>query len=164
MSNIVRINQGRVLPWQFRLAGTTLIFVLIFGAFLKLPEMYAISSAILFSMLLPLLWSTYYLLEIDPENRVIKDGMWIVGYKKVDMTSYNSLEKIFINKVLVGQNISSYTGHVHHYQSVEYTAFLKLDNDKKFELLSDKSADQLKKKLKPIIRKLNCPVIENFDR
>ncbi len=67
MPLLVRINQGRIVPWQFRLAGTVLVFMLIFGAFISFSELYAIPGAIALSFLLPLIWSSYYVLEIDPE-------------------------------------------------------------------------------------------------
>lgn len=163
MVNTVRINQGRILPWQFRLAGTVLVFMLIIGAFLELQEIPAITTAILVSFLLPLIWSTYYVLEIDPQKKTVSVITWIVGLKKGEVYPFESIEKIFINKVLIGQDISSYSGHVHHAQSVEYTAFIKLDTGKKFELLSMKKPEKLKEKLKPIAAKLSCKVIENYE-
>lgn len=161
-SRKVRINQGRIVPWQFRLAGTVLVFMLILAAFIKFPEVFAIPTTIGLSFLLPLLWSSYYMLEIDPERKTVSEIVWIMGHKKGEQTFYESIEKIFINPVKVGQRISSYTGHVNAFRSREFIACLKLGGGKEFELISHKDLAELRKKVDPISKKLECSVVGNL--
>ena len=158
----VRINQGRIVPWQFRLAGSVFVIMLIFGAFIKLEEIYAIICALLLSPLVPLLWSSFYLLEIDPVAKTVTEISWMMGIQKKEVTRFEGIEKIFINPVRVSQRVTSYSGHVNDFKSQEYMAYLKLDSGQKFELVSDRNADHLRKRLEEVRKKLDCEVVDNF--
>lgn len=160
--NKVRINQGRILMWQFRLAGTLIVFTVIAGSLANLPEIPAIAISVLVSLLVPMLWSSYYLLEIDPGKKTYSEISWIAGYKTGKTHSYRAIEKIFINNTRVSQRITTYSGQAHTVRSREYRAYLKFSDDKKLFLLSDDNPEKLKEKLAPVVQKLKVTIVENY--
>lgn len=161
--NKIRINQGRLIMWQLRVFGTLLVFFVGALALLKLDETSAILTFIGASFLLPFLWSSYTIFEVQPAQKIILRYYWIAGMKTAkEATTYAEIEKIFINRVGMSQNAHSYTGKVHTTKSIEYKGFLKLDDGSKFLMLSHNDPERLKEKLLPIAKKLNCDLIENF--
>lgn len=162
--NKIRINQGRIVMWQFRMAGTLLVLVIGLLALSKLEEFPAIIIFILASFLLPFLWSSYYIFEINPADKTISEYYWVAGIKmNNDTTKYFEIEKIFVNPVRMAQNIHSYyTGSVRTTKNVEYHAFLKLKEGNKFFLMSASTPEKIKEKLTTVAKELNCLVEENF--
>lgn len=162
--NKIRINQGRIVMWQFRVAGTLFVFFIGMLALSKLEEFPAITIFILISFLLPFLWSSYYVFEINPADKTISEYYWVAGFKmNNDITKYSEIEKIFVNPVRMAQNIHSYyTGSVRTTKNMEYHAFLKLADGNKFFLMSASTPEKIKEKLSSIAKKLNCRMEDNF--
>lgn len=148
------INQGRSVPLTFRLVGMLIVFAVVVFAMNNLPEMFAILSAILLSLLVPMLWFSFQIITIDPETKEIHYGTWLMGYKTGKPRKYNSLEKIFINKVKTSQKMYSQANHGHTTRGVEFHAYLKYDEDKKIFLASDKDEKKLEDQMIKIRKKL----------
>lgn len=160
--NKVRINQGRIVPFQFRMVGTALVLASMAGSLSHFSEGVAIIICIAISYLLPLIWSSFYILEIDPDTRTISEVTWITGMKLRKKTSFSSIEKIFVNETRKSQQMTSWGGKVRTSKIRDYSAFLKLSSEQKFFLLSDKDPENLLKKLDPMAKKLQCEVVTNY--
>ena len=160
----IRINQGRIFTWYVRLGALLLTMLLMAVIFQYTPEWLAIPMAIIMSMIVPTVWTAFEILEIDHERKTITEYSSILG-RKVNLREfrYDSLEKIFMNKVKMAQTATSYGGHVDTFTSFEYHAFLKTGSGKKYFLLSRENPDWLKEKIAPLARKLQVPFQENQD-
>jgi hypothetical protein len=161
--NKVKINQGRTMMPTFRWGLTLILFFAIMVVFRMLPEIPAIIAATGLSFLAPLLWSSYYILEINPSTKKINEYTLIMGKAFFNTeTKFDSIEKIFINRNLVGQMMQSYSGRIANVQNVEFQAFIKLEHGDKFFLISDRSIEKLEKRIEPMASKLNTVVVRNF--
>lgn len=148
------INQGRSLPWTFRFIGVIAVFALIMIVIQNLPEHLAIWISIALSFLLPAIWFSNKILTIDNSSKEIHEGYWIMGYKTGKPRKYQSIEKIFVNKVKTSQNMYSQANHGHTTSGVEYHAYLKFDNDEKVFLVSNGDEKKLGEKVTKIREKL----------
>ncbi|MFT7030024.1 MAG: hypothetical protein ACJA2C_001419 [Marinoscillum sp.] len=160
-TNKVRINQGRVMPWQFRFLGSVMILSFIFYAMSNFGEMTAIFCCIGLSMLVPVLWSNYYILEIDPEQMKISEITLIAGFQKRSTKPLDEISHIFVNAVAYEQSMASLSNRVHTRKLKQFKAFLKTTSGDKFFLLSAADPEIMENKLAPIRKKLNCEVINN---
>ena len=150
----ITINQGRSIPWTFRLVGMCAVFFAIVKINENLPEIYAVPLVILVSLLVPVLWFSYHIFMIDMDEKVIQEGLWIMGYRTGKPQPFNSIESFYINKVRVSQTMYSQTNRSHTLGKVEYKAFLKLDDGEKYFLTSHKNEKMLEEKLIKIKKKL----------
>lgn len=158
---LIRINYGRMVPPAFRWFWTGLMFFLIIVCFQNLPELPAVFSGIVLSLAVFPVWSAYYLLELDTQNRTVGEHTWIMGRKTGQKTTYKEIEKVFVNSSLAGQLMHGQSGHVYQNKWREYRAFVKFDDGRKIFLISDRDLDVLENRLKPILKKLNCPLQVN---
>ena len=160
MHSKFRLNQGRIVSLPIRFFLTLMVFAVMFWSMTALSESIAIIVCILISLLLPLVWSSYYILEIDCQNQRIGELTWIAGIKRGNYTSYDSIEKIFINQTGSAQRMTSYGGHVHTKRAREYHAYLKTGDSRKFFLLSDSDPVKLEERIQPLVKKLNVNLVK----
>ncbi len=162
--NKVRINQGRLFMFNIRFGGALLSLLLITICFQYLPEYLAIIFAILISMAIPFFWSSYEILEIDPQSRTISEYILIFGRRfQQKKINYPDIDKIFINKVKMGQKMTSYAGKVNTISMFEYHAFLKTTDEKKHFLASDEKSSRLKHRLEHVVSKLHTHIHDNYE-
>lgn len=122
-----------------RLALTLVIFLIGYFAFSYLPEQPAIITFIAASMLLPFIWSSYKIVEVNPKTSQITLYYWITGLKwKKKVIPYQGIDSILIK------------------DGVYHRGFLKLSDEQTFYLISDKNMDTLRDRLSKIAEKLNC--------
>lgn len=159
--HLLRINQGRIVPVTFRWLWTMLMFFLIAICFQNLPELPAVLCAIGCSLAVFPVWSAYYLLEIDTENRTVGDHTWVMGRKLGKQTSYEGIEKVFINSAMMAQSVNGHGGSGYQSRWREYQAFVKFDDGRKVFLISDRDLNLLQDRLQPMLKKLGCPLQVN---
>lgn len=160
--NKIRVNQGRIVPPNLRIAATFMLFLLMFVAMTNLSEIWAILSCIALSMLIPPLWSSYHVIEIDPEHEAIWNIVWIMGLQQKSRAPYAAPEKLYVNLLNSSERINSHGGQTHTIKSRAFTAFVKLANGDKHKLMSAKSEKALFQKLKPIAGKLGLTAEKNY--
>ncbi|MEQ9405286.1 MAG: hypothetical protein RIM99_16985 [Cyclobacteriaceae bacterium] len=151
----VKINQGRSIPWAFRLVATAAIIVGVVKIIQGMPENYAILLSMILSMLMPIIWFSYNILTIDNDKKEIHSGVYSVGFKTGKAKKFKEIDKIFINKVKTSQRMQSHgTGSVYEQKGVEYRAFIKLDDGTKYFLTSHPNEKKLEEKVTKIREKL----------
>ncbi|WP_421875574.1 hypothetical protein [Marinoscillum sp.] len=160
--NKVTINQGRVLPLTFRFFMTISVFGGMALSMQHFDELVAVISCIVISFFLPLAWSSYYIVQIRPEEHEIHEGYWIMGLKKMSKRPYETIEKIYINANSLSQRATSYAGQTATFSERQYQAFLKTSDGYKVELISSKSESDLMDRLKPIAKKLQTTIQKNY--
>ena len=149
------INQGRALPLTLRVVGVGIVLVAVVKIMQHFPESYAIPIAIALSFLAPMIWFSSTILTINLETKEIHLGTWIMGLKTGRPESFDHIEKIFINEVKTIQKMQRYgTGGVYEKRDVEYRAFIKLDNEEKYFLISHRSEKKVEKRVADIKKKL----------
>ncbi|MFY0607997.1 MAG: hypothetical protein JXR10_14860 [Cyclobacteriaceae bacterium] len=158
----VKINQGRIVPWQFRFLFTIMILGGMMFCMFNLPEVYAIIISIALSFLLPPVWTSYRIMEIDTDQKTISNLTWAMGERSRSSQTYSTLEKIFINAGIKSQKMNSYGGRVHEQKVKTYSAYLKTSEGSKHFLVSDEDESNLIERLSTIQEKLNCPIDKNY--
>lgn len=158
-----RFSQGSVVMLHFKFAIT--LFVVF--SVLVINELFLgfVTSMIAMILVLALIptWFSRYVLEIDVENRTYADLIQILSLSWGKKVAFGPVEKIFINECQVGQTIHRYsTGAPATFRSMEYKAFLKLQNGDKVFLLSKMEPERLKESIAGLASELQTDIIENY--
>ncbi len=140
-------------------SGTLLfmgVIILFVGLLLLLTNI--IIGLILF-LISTLIFTTHYRLEIDFDNKVFHDYVWILGLKNGDKGKFEKIEYVFIKKNRVSQKMQLQVANTTIHKEV-YDGYLKFSDDEKIHLLTkDKKKDVLSK-LHEISTKLNVRIID----
>ena len=107
-----------------------------------------------------LFWTLQDITEINMNNKIIHEYIWILGNKWGKPKPFNDLQYTFINTKKMRQTMSSWGGQVHYNQYYEFLAYLKLNSGKKYLLKRSKNHKSLVNKMKEISVKLNVPFKE----
>ncbi|WP_420577288.1 hypothetical protein [Ekhidna sp.] len=151
---IVRINKGKVVNLPIRLVSVVVMVVITISLMDALPEPWSILIAIAIASILPGIWFASYVIIINEENKTLFDGIWTMGHKFGKPIQYESIEKIFINRVKTKQTMYSLSNKQNVVTDHEYRAYLKLDNGEKFYLLSHPLEETVEEKVTKIREKL----------
>jgi hypothetical protein len=93
----IKIRKSRSFPYSVRLLGTLAITIL-FGYMLNhFDENTFIIAAIIVSPVLPLLWMTVHMLEINDDQHYWWTYHWILGYKRGSKKYYSSIKSLTIS-------------------------------------------------------------------
>ena len=157
----VRISRGRVVPLAFCFVGTLLVFVTYLYIFDTFNELTFIVLGIIISPILPIIWTTRYITEINPIKKYVHEYVWLMGGKVGKPESFDSIEKTFINSVNTAQRMTSYGGNVNTARYLEFIGFVKLDNGEKIELMRDTDEDYVFEKMEKISKKLGTQLFDN---
>jgi hypothetical protein len=160
----IRIGKGRVLPIAFSLVGTIALFGIFIFMFEQLPKVGFIIGAIVISPLLPLMWTSRYIIEIDPDEKYIWEYIWLMGKKIGRPISYASIEKIYINKVKMSQRMTSWGGQVRTNKTNEFVGFIKFESGKTVELIREQEKEFVFEELAKIAKKLETELVDQTDR
>ncbi len=142
--NKVKINQGRYVPLTIRIAGTIGITTAIVNILTFLPESLAILSAILASIPVPVLWFSFHILTIDPEEKKIHKTVWVMGLEISNVTGYNQIHSITMRPLPKRRQA---------YQP-EHTAVLQFDDHKELTLVHRMNKKELHEKIEAMKTKL----------
>ncbi|MEO1254004.1 MAG: hypothetical protein AAFY41_03825 [Bacteroidota bacterium] len=151
---IIRINKGRTISLPIRLLGVFGILMLITTAMINLSEAWAILVSIILASFFPALWFSFNVIIIDAENQEVFEGVWTMGKRFGKPVPFNKIEKIFINKVKTRQTIYSLSSKQNIVANHEFRAYLKLDNEEEYFLISHPIKERAQDKVSEIKRKL----------
>ena len=151
---IVRINKGKVVNLPIRLVSAIIMVVITISLMDALPEPWSIFIAIALASFLPGIWFASYVIIINEEKKTIFDGTWTMGHKFGKPIKYESIEKIFINRVKTKQTMYSLSNRQNVVTNHEYRAYLKLESGEKFYLLSHPIEEKIEEKVTKIREKL----------
>ncbi len=119
-----------------------------------LPEPWSIFITIIIASFLPAIWFASYLIVIDDENKTLFDGVWTMGRRFGKTIKYQSIDKIFINKVKTKQTMYSLSNNQNIVSNHEFQAYIKLDNGVKYYLLSHPLEKRIHENVTKISQKL----------
>ncbi len=155
--SIISINQGYYFPLPFRIFGGALpIFSLVF-----LTQNNYILAALGVVMAF-LLLTTKYQIILDLENKNYFEHLWVLGFKRGEVVSYNSIEKV----ILGSRNKSKTYNSRGSTNTVRYTAYylcLIIDENRVELIETDKETriEKLKLKLNDEINHLHVEDLRN---
>lgn len=151
---IVRINKGKVVNLPIRLVSAVTMVIITISLMDALPEPWSIFIAIAIASFLPGIWFASYVIIIDAEKKTIFDGIWTMGHKFGKPVSYQSIEKIYVNRVKTKQTMYSLSNRQNVLTDHEYRAYIKIDTGEKFYLLSHPIEEKMEEKVTKIREKL----------
>ncbi|MDH5609631.1 MAG: hypothetical protein OEY56_09125 [Cyclobacteriaceae bacterium] len=154
---VVRIAQGKAVPLPFRFAGTLVILMLFVGMHAYLAMHVFVLMAMVVSSLLPALWSSVFILEIDPANHIIHEYVWVMGRKFGKKRPLPPLGRIYVNQVKTSRHMHSYGGSTLQLKGYECVGFLKFSNEETLELIREEDCEFVVKSLSKIAKKLDIP-------
>ncbi len=140
------IKQEYYFPFTFRLFGLVLITL---GVFIWTQPMapYLKSVITIFSWCLAALLITMrYGLWIDSSSKQYKIYLWVLGIKKGKTATYVELEKIYINEVREAASFQTRTSSYIANTTI-FKAFLKLEDETKIHLDSDRKREKLEERV-----------------
>ncbi len=157
----VRIDKGRLIPVAFGFAGTFLLFLLYKFLYENLTMYPFIGLGILFSPILPILWTSRTIYEINPVKKIRHEFIWIMGNKIGKPVPYLEIEKVYVNKIKMSQRMTSWGGQTNTARFYEYVGYVKFSDGIKSELVRDRELKFVIEKMKKIAKKLNKELMDN---
>lgn len=106
-----------------------------------------------------IIFTTHNRLRIDFERKVFLDYLWILGMKHGVNASFETIQYIFIKKVLVSQRMNTRVSTSTIRKEV-YKGFLKFSEEEKVFLAENDRKDKLIEKLRSISKKIQVDVVD----
>jgi len=159
---IIRIDKGRIIPVTFSLVGTAFLAWAYYSAFLYAQSKAVILIWIALSPLVPLLWTTRKILEINLDKKIYIVYTWMLGYKLGKGKSYDSIENMYLKQVDDLQRSTSQEKNVTSFGSSDFAAFIKFRNGDTLELIKSKDREKIWKDLLVLNKKINTSLIDNI--
>ncbi len=160
--NKIRINQGRILPSQFRFLLTLMVVGGIVAMTVYVNNEVGFLISILLAMLLLLVWTSFYMLEVDVSARTYQSCSAILGRPFFrEVVRFDKIRGVAIREANYSQTMFSRSGIGHTRRWKEYEAQLLLDESKMVVLISDEDRAELLVRLKPIVKKLGTEIISS---
>lgn len=151
---VVKINKGKAIAFHIRLAGVIIAVAICMKTLTIQPQYLAIILTIICSMMVPAIWFASSIITIDMVKKEIHDGVWVLGRKFGRGSTFNNIDKFFINKVKTKQTMYSLSNNQNISTNSEYKAFVKLDNGDKYFLFSHPLEERAIEKLNRVKKKL----------
>lgn len=144
------------LPWQAKFLG--LLFLVV--AFSVFTSFWWLS--ILLVTLAILLLTGHSGTEIDPKEKTFKEYYSYLFIRRGAKEKYNEIERIFINRSNVSEKMyTPRTLNSSTFRSAIYSAYLKLDDDRKIFLTSRKDKKSLIQFLNPVVTTLKIELVDH---
>lgn len=155
----IRINQGRIIPSQFRMLFTALCMLGIIALTVRMNNPLGFLICLVLSLLIIIVWTSFSILEVDLAKRKYVTYNAIMGraFQKEEH-AFERIDCVKIVEANKSQTMHSRGGVGHTCRWKEYEAYLVLDQDKKVFLISDENQTELKERLKPILKKLDTEI------
>ena len=151
---VLKINKGKAIPLPFRFFSVIVLAFIIIKSMQSLEEPWSIIVSIILSMILPAIWFATNIIAIDMSAKSIFDGTWIMGFRVGKPIPFDSIEKIYINKVKTSQTTYSLANNKSVVTNHEYRAYLKTNSGEKFYLFSHPLEEKAREKVLKAQQKL----------
>ena len=156
--NKVRINQGRVLESGHRYMFTLLLICGMVASIIAVNNIFGFILMFVLSFLLILIWTSFYILEIDVEKKTYRDLTSVFGRTFGKAVDFNEIENVFIKSSIVSQTIHGFGPNSYEKKDYEFDAYLKFTNGEKLFLVSDDDKKELVKRLQTVLKKLGTEI------
>jgi len=148
---------------DFKTSGYFSGHIIFLGIFLLVVGLVAVFVKPVIGLILLLIsliiLTTHYRLNVDLDNKVYHDYLWILGLRNGEKGKFNSMEYLFIKKSSVTQTMQLRVASSTIQKEV-YDGYLKFSDLDKVHLLTLDNKADLIKKLKPISEQLKIRIID----
>ncbi|MCP4460009.1 MAG: hypothetical protein GY816_18600 [Cytophagales bacterium] len=158
--NKVRINQGRVVDSGQRYMFSLLLVCGMIASIVAINNILGFIITLMLSSLMILMWTSFYVLEVDVEMKTYCDFTAVLGRKFGRVHPFDGIEKVFIKASAISQTIYGYGPNSYEKKTYEYDAYLKFTDGQKLFLASDEDKSELAKRLQPILKKLGTEIVK----
>jgi hypothetical protein len=158
----IRINQGRIIPSQYRMLLTALAVFGIIALVSRYNNEIGFLICLSLAFIIFPLWTSYFMCEIDLTTKTYKDYYMIMGRQVgVKEGSFQTIQGVKILEAKTvqttyGMGASGYTRH-----GREYSAYLLINENEKVFLISDENKEDLLFRLQPLLKKLDTSLISS---
>lgn len=97
----IKIRKSRIVPYGWRITGTVMMTILYGWLLQNVEEQLFITLAIALSPLLPILWMSFYVLEINDDARYWWKYAWVLGFRFGQKHPYNRIAYIALREKLI---------------------------------------------------------------
>ena len=155
-SPVLSIRFGSLLPWAFHFMAVIGLLLGFMNA-IQHPWM-AIILAVVGLFVLTASEGT----EIDLQNKKFREYTSVYFMKTGEWVSFDSIEKIYINKNKVRQKVTpSRTGFTTTFTFSQFSAYLKFNEEETVELVKHKDRMAVMKRAQTWAAQLNIPLYDN---
>ena len=151
----IKIKKSRSVPYLLRIIGTVALTAL-FGYLLDhLDETTFIPAAVACSPILPLLWMSVQILEINDDEKYWWKYHWILGYKWGEKKQYPAIEKMSLKMIMVKPKRKP--------EEPRYELFIHFTDGESVLLTRRKNLDPLVKNAQKMADKVACILEEDIN-
>lgn len=143
-SNVFDFKSDKLFPYQFHIFGIAIAFM---GVICLVFAPYIAPLLILLALLI---FTSHRGIEFDRDAKSYRIYNAFFFWKKGQVETYQSFEKIYIHNVNLSQKVYTMNTTGITSRSTVYDAYLKTDDGSRIYLLSHKNKDVLIKKLSPL--------------
>lgn len=148
----IKIRKSRSVPYLLRIAGTVALTAA-FGYLLDhLDERTFIPVALAISPLLPMLWMSVQVLEVNDDEKYWWKYHWILGYKYGKKIKYASLDHMSLEMIMVQPKRQP--------EEPRYELFLHFDQGDPLKLTRRKKLALVREKGQQMANKLDIAFID----
>lgn len=147
---------GFLLPWTFRFLG----ILAVIGSFPLMVSNVFPGIALLLPGLIIIF--THEGFEIDTVKKIYRNYISFLLVKSGKFRSYDSIEKLYINKKRGTQRMySAHTAKSATFSNEVYDVYMKFSSGEEVHLLSKKDKEKILKRIENFSNSLSIPVIDN---
>jgi hypothetical protein len=148
---------------DFKTSGYFSGFIIVTGVLFVVVAVATLRNNVIVSGVLAvlalLIFTTHYRLSIDVEKKTYHDYLWILGFRKGERGTFESLDCLFVRKSRVSQKMQlrAVSSTVH---KEIFDGYLKLSGDRRIHLLTADDKDSVVKFLKSVAARLDVKVMD----
>lgn len=152
----VRIHQGKTYPLWLRLSVALTVCALIVVTFRYVLAPFSLGIAILLAPVLPALWFSTRIVEIDAAQKRLFQGSWTMGFRWGKNMNYEQVD-LLVQKKRIKRTEFSLPNNRTLITNQEYQAFLVLDSKTELYLFGHPLEDRIEEKMQTLRKKLSIP-------
>ena len=151
----IKIRKSRSVPYLLRIAGTVALTAAFSYLLDHLDEQTFIPVALAISPLLPILWMSVQVLEVNDDERYWWKYHWILGYKYGKKIKYTSLDHMSLEMIIVQPKRQP--------EEPRYELFIHFDKGVPLKLTRRKKLAFIREKALKMAEKLDLVLIDNIE-
>lgn len=152
----VRIHQGKTYPLGLRLSAALIVCTLIIVVLRHILAPLSLGIAILLAPVLPALWFSTRIVEIDVARKRLFQGSWTMGFRWGKNVSYEKID-LSVQKNRIKRTEFSLPNNRTLITDHEYQAFLEIDSKTDVYLFGHPLEDRIEEKMQTLRKKLSIP-------
>lgn len=153
-------------PLDFKTSGYfpgTFIFTAVILCMVAVPVIFMnVVGGLIMLLVSVIIFTTHYRFSIDPEQKVYRDYLWILGFRNGEKRRFERIEYLFIKTNNVSQTMNMKVASSTIRKEV-YDGYLKFSENEKVHLITKDSKKDLVARLRPISEALNIKIIDYSD-